>query len=231
MRTAAIQPSAVLRRSCRAFTIMEVMVSLGVSAGIIGALLLSSMSLHQVLHSSQIYSDAYSDQRRVTDYIGRDLRRAVGLAVTDSAGVRTEVAGVPSTVIIVDHATLIVTLPAYYRSDTRNDPNYEAALDVVADAQRLDYGTANGLAPPVEVSFRRAFYAKENCVCFVRREAGKDEVIVRHAETLFVQVSIAASAQSSGIRTWFRSSDLGPAPLVSTHDRLLLRNPPLSYRP
>ena len=101
----------------------------------------------------------------------------------------------------------------------------------MADAQRLDYGTPEGLSPPIEVSFRRAFYGKENCICFVRREAGKDEVIVRHAENLFVQVSIAASAQSSGIKTWFRSSDIGPVPLVSTYDRLLLRNPHLTYRP
>jgi type II secretory pathway pseudopilin PulG len=219
------------RPAIRGFTLAEMMVSLGASVIVIGALLLSAVSLRRALNSNRIYAEAYSDQRRLTDYIGRDLRRAVAVAFTDSDGVRTEVAGTPSTVLIADRATLIVTLPAYYRGNARTDANYEAPLEVVADQQRLDYGTPAGLAPPVEVSFRKIFYGREGCVCFVRQEAGTEEVIVRNAESLFVQVSIAASAQESSIKTWFRSSQLGPAPLVSTYDRLLLRNPPLTYRP
>ena len=210
---------------------MELMVSMTVSTAVIGALLFSSMAMQRSLNSNKIYADAYSDQRRVTDYIGRELRRAVGMAVTDSAGVRTDASGTPATVNISDRASLIVTLPAYYRSDGQDDPNYDTPLDVVADARRLDYGTSAGLSQPVEVSFRKMFYGKENCVCFVRQEAGKDEVIVRHAENLYVQVTIAADGQTGSMKTWFRSQDLGPAPLVSTYDRLLLRNPPLSYRP
>jgi len=220
-----------LRPGISGFTMAEMMVSLGASVIVIGALLLSAVSLRRALNSNRIYAEAYSDQRRLTDYIGRDLRRAVAVAFTDSDGVRTEVAGNPATVLIADRATLIVTLPAYYRSNARTDANYEAPLEVVAKEQRLDYGTPDGLAPPVEVSFRKIFYGREGCVCFVRQEAGAEEVIVRNAESLFVQVSVAASAQESSIKTWFRSSQLGPAPLVSTYDRLLLRNPPLTYRP
>lgn len=222
------RPGRRRRSATGAFTFVEMMISVGASVLVIGALLLSSMSLRRALNSSKVYADAYSDQRRVTDYIGRDLRRAVAVAITDAAGVRTEVAGDPATVLIADRATLILTLPAYYRSNARADAGFETPLDVVANEQRLDYGTPEGLAPPVDVTFRRIFYGRENCFCFVRQEAGTDEVIVRHAESLFVQVSIAASAQESSIKTWFRSSELGPAPLVSTYDRLLLRNPPLS---
>lgn len=227
-------PCGILRRhrhGIRAFTLLEVMVSVGASVIVVGALLLSSMSLQRALHSSKTYADAYSDQRRLTDYIGRDLRRAVAVAITDGDGMRSEAAGVPATVIIGDRATLILTLPAYYRSNMRGDPDYEVPLEVVANEQRLDYGTPEGLAAPVQASFRKIFFGKENCVCFVREEAGTQEVIVRHAENLFVQVTIAAGAQASSIKTWFRSSALGPAPLVSTYDRLLLRNPPLTYRP
>ena len=61
--------------------------SLGLSAAVIGMLLASAMALNRALNSSKIYADAYSDQRRVTDYIARDLRRGIGLAVTDSSGV------------------------------------------------------------------------------------------------------------------------------------------------
>ena len=232
-RLFSTQLSATLRplSATGAFTFMEMMISVAASVIVIGALLLSAMSLRRALNGSKVYADAYSDQRRVTDYIGRDLRRAVAVAMTDSAGIRTEVTGDPATVLVADRSTLILTLPAYYRSNVRADANFETALDVVANEQRLDYGTAEGLAPPVEVSFRKIFYGKENCFCFVRQEAGTTEVIVRHAENLFVQVSLAAGAQESSIKTWFRSSELGPAPLVSTYDRLLLRNPPLSYRP
>ncbi len=219
------------RAGAAGFTMIEMMVSMGVSAAVIGALLISSMAMQRSLNSNKIYADAYSDQRRVTDYIGRELRRAIGMAVTDSAGIRTDATGTPVTVNISDRASFMVTLPAYYRSDGRDDPNYQTPLDVVADATRLDYGTSAGLSQPVVVSFRKMYFSKENCVCFVRQEAGKDEVIVRHAENLYVQVTIAADGQTGSMKTWFRSSTIGPAPLVSTYDRLLLRNPPLSYRP
>ncbi len=215
----------------QAFTVMELVISTALSSAIIAALLLSSMSLQRAMNSSRIYADAYSDQHRVTDYIGRDLRRAVGISMTNPDGIRSEVAGAPANVIIADRATLIITLPAYYRSDTRADAEYEKPLDVVADSQRIDYGTSAGIAPPVEVSYRKIFYGKEGSVCFVRQEAGKDEVVVRRAENLSVQVSLAAEGQDGAIKTWFRSPELGPAPLVSTFDRLLLRNPPLNFRP
>ncbi len=210
---------------------MELMISLGASAAIIGALLLGSVSLNRSLHSSRVYSEAYSDQRRVTDYVSRDLRRAVGLAVTDSSGARLEPNGAPASVLVDGRASLIITIPAYYRSNSRSDSRYDDALEVVADATRLDYGTAAGLAPPVEVTYRKMFFGAEKCVCFVRQEAGVDEVIVRKADNLFVQVDLAADAQSGSIKTWFRSNELGPTPLVSTFDRLLLRNPPLNYKP
>ncbi len=219
------------RGRIRGYTIMELMISLGASAAVVGALLLSSVSLNRALHSSRVYSEAYSDQRRVTDYISRDLRRAVGLAVTDSSGARLGAGDASLSVLVDGRASLILTLPAYYRSNARSDSGYDDPLDVVADATRLDYGTAAGLAPPVEVTYRRMFSAQEKCVCFVRQEAGVDEVIVRKADNLFVQVDLSSDAQSGSIKTWFRSNELGPTPLVSTFDRLLLRNPPLNYKP
>jgi hypothetical protein len=220
-----------LPRQTGGFTLTEVMISMLASVAILAALLLTTISLRRGLHSNETYTGAYSDQRRVTDYIGRDLRRAVGVAYTNEAGERCELTDSATVVNIADRASLIVTLPGYYRSNTRNDNEYDAALEVVGNQERLDYGTAGSLAPTVEVTFRKMFFAKENCVCFVRREADTEEVIVRRADNLFVQVTIEAGAQSSSIKTWFRSRDLGPAPLVTTHDRLLLRNPPLTYRP
>lgn len=215
----------------QAFTLAELMVSMVASALVVGALVVSSMSLRRGLQSNEQYTDAYADQRRVTDYIGRDLRRAVAIATTDDAGQPVEGGSQPFSITIAERASLIVTIPAYYRSNTRTDSNYEVPFDVVDDAQRLDYGTSEGVAPSVTVSFRKMFCAKEGCVCFVRQEASTEEVIVRHAENLSVQVMVEAGAQAATIRTWFRPADRGPKPLVSTHDRLLLRNPPATYQP
>lgn len=225
------RPGRMLPGKGGGFTLMEVMVSTAVTSVVVSAMLIGSMSLHRALHVTETYTGAYSDQRRLTDYISRDIRRAVGVAVTDGAGARSEVAGSPATVNIADRATLILTLPAYYRSDVRTDASYGTALEVVGNEKGLDYGTPDGIAPPVEIAFRKIFCAKEGCVCFVRQEAGKDEVIVRHAENLFVQIAIEAGTQSAAIKTWYRSSQIGPAPLVTTFDRMLLRNPPLTYRP
>ena len=104
-----MQPSAILRPrpATGAFTFMEMMISVAASVIVIGALLVSAISLRRALNSSKVYADAYSDQRRVTDYIGRDLRRAVAVAMTDAAGIRTEVTGDAATVLIADRATLI----------------------------------------------------------------------------------------------------------------------------
>jgi len=42
---------------------------------------------------------------------------------------------------------------------------------------------------------------------------------------------VAQDGQTGAIKTWFRNPTLGPSPLVSTYDRVLLRNPPLKYQP
>jgi hypothetical protein len=217
-----------LRRA--AFSLTEVTVSLSISAVVLGMLMVGAISMRRGLHSNQTYTEAYSDQRRITDYLGRDLRRAVGLAYTDEAGQRVEATS-PASVIISERATLVLTLPGYYRSDDRGRDDYDAPLEVVSGENRLDYGTSEGLAPTVEVVYRKLKVAGEDSVCYVREEGGREEVIIRRAEQLFVQVDVGAKGHSGNIKTWFRSRDLGPAPLVSTHDQLLLRNPPLGYRP
>jgi|GEM_PF-2313523 len=215
----------------RAFTLTEVVVAMGASVIVLGALVMSSISLRRGLESNAKYTHAYSDQRRITDYLGRDLRRAVGMAVIDESGIRHEVGAEPVSVTIADRSAFTVILPAYYRSNERRDAQYDAPLEVVGDSARLDYGTSAGLAPPVEVTFRKIYSGDEKCVCFVREEAGSVEIIVRHAEDLFVQVSVAKDGQTGAIKTWYRSATLGPRPLVSTYDRVLLRNPPLEYQP
>lgn len=135
------------------FTLTEMLVSMGASTIILGGLMLSSLAMQKSLTGSEKYAVAYSDQRRLIDFIGRDLRRSIGVAATDAGGTRATVTA--GTVAISDAATLILTLPGYYRSNVKNSADFDQALDVVGTEARLDYGTATALADPVEVSFRR----------------------------------------------------------------------------
>ena len=103
---------------------------------------------------------------------------------------------------IDERATLILSLPGYYRSNLKESTDFDAPLDVIGTEERLDYGTGETLAPTVEVTFRKVFLAKEGCICFVRQEAGLDEVIVRQADDLSAQVTIRAGAQAGDIKAW-----------------------------
>lgn len=216
------------REPRRAFTLAELMVSLAASAIVVGAMVTSAFSLRRGLHSNEVYAGAYADQRRLTDYIGRDLRRAIAISYTNEAGVTQAMGGEPITVTIADRASLVLTLPAYYRSTIRTE---DAPLEVVTDGDHVDYGSSAGAAAPVEVRFRKVFSGNQGCVCFVRMEAGQEEIVVRNADNLAAQVTVAADAQSAKIQTWFHSTELGPHPLVTTFDHPLLRNAPLTYRP
>lgn len=211
------------------FTLMEMIVAMAASSIILGGLMLSSLAMQKSLTGSEKYAVAYSDQRRLIDFVGRDLRRCIGVAATDGAGVRSTVT--TGAITIADSATLILTLPGYYRSNVKDTADFDQALDVVGTDERLDYGTDTALAEPVEVSFRKVFVPAQNCVCFVRREAGVDDIIVRGGEKLFIEIQVLQGAQTATIKSWFRAPYSRNAPLVTTYDRLLLRNPPLDTPP
>ena len=219
----------ILRSARAGVTLVEVMISMGATMVILGALFLSSLSLQKTLHGSEVYAGSYSDQRRLIDYLGRDLRRAVGVSATDENGQRYQVAADPVT--INERATLIVALPGYYQSDAPGDSRYDQPLAPVPSGASVDYGSASGPAPMVEVSYRKVFTGSEKSVCFVRQEAGTAEVVVRQAESLYAQVTIAADGRSGAIKAWFRAPYSGAGPLVTTFDEFMLRNTPLQRLP
>ena len=219
------------RRKAAAFTLAEVMVSLAASMLVLGGLVASMAALQRSLQGSENLAGAYSDQRRLTDYLGRDIRRAVGVAWTDASGVRASDPTTEIKIQLQDRASLILTLPAYYQSDNRNDATYDAALAVVDGATRVDYGTKDGLGAPVEVTYRKIYFAKEGCVCFVRSEAGVEEAIVRPADPLLAEITLAPGGQTCALRTVYRANTLRAIQPVVTYDQLLLRNPRLDFRP
>lgn len=207
----------------RAFTIAELIISMAASMLIVVALLAGSVSLQRSLHASELYGSSQADQRRLIDYVARDLRRAVAIAATDAAGAPSEVTGGMASV--TERAALLLTLPGYYKSDVPANADFDQPLPVITANDGVSYGTtATGPAPGVAVSYRKVFVAEEGCVCFVRQEADAQHIIVRGADELALRITIGPDGKSAVIEAWFRAPSSGARPLVSTCDQVMLRN-------
>lgn len=207
------------------FTMAEMMIAMAGSVIIIGALLYSSMGLQKAFHSSEVYAAAQADQRRLLDYLTRDLRRAVGVATTTqlaAVGAGTKVGTDP--VMLDNGLALLLSLPGYYKSNTPANPDFDEVLPIVIDNHRADYGTSDGAAPAVSVLFRKAFIAEEGCVCFVRQEGDAQTIIVRKAEDLATRITISPDGTSCLVEVWFTSPFGSTRPLIAAHDQIMLRN-------
>lgn len=211
-------------RRSSGFTIAEMMISMAGSAIIIGALMFASVGLQRAFRASEVYAAAQADQRRLLDYLTRDLRRAVAIATVTSinGSAPTKVGTAPVT--LQDETGLFLTLPGYYKGNTPETADFDEPLPVVVADRRADYGTPSGIAPGVPVIFRKVFIAEEGCVCFVRQEAEAQEVIVRRAEDLSTRVTLSPDGTSCLVEVWFTSSFGSARPLVAAHDQIMLRN-------
>ena len=211
------------RAPSEGFTIAELMISMAAGMMILGALLAGSMGLQRSMHASELYGSSQSDQRRLIDYVARDLRRAVAIGATDAAGAPVALAS--GSVGVAERATLLLTLPGYYKSDVPGNGDFDQPLPVIAADDGVSYGTtAAGPAAGVAVSYRKMFLAEEGSVCFIRQEADARHIIVRGAEELALRITIAADGKSAVIEASFRAPLSAARPLVSTSDQVLLRN-------
>ena len=209
-------------RGSQGFTLAEVMISVTASIIIIAALVVGCMGLQRALHNSEQFATAQSDQRRLIDYIGRDLRRAVSISTVDEGSTSALIAG--QAIPVSAESSLVMTLPGYYQSNTPSTEGFDQALPVVTTGAGVDYGTKTGVAPGVPVCFRKSWVANERSVCFVREEAGATTVVVRKAERLYADVEMAADGKSCVVRVWFDSPYSKAKRIVSTYDQVLLRN-------
>ncbi|MEQ1861518.1 MAG: prepilin-type N-terminal cleavage/methylation domain-containing protein [Chthoniobacteraceae bacterium] len=204
------------------FTLTEMIVSLAASVILIAGLLLGAVGLQRTLHDNETFATSYADQRRVIDVVSRDLRRAIGLSIIDSGGVSSPFTS--GLVAVGDGTALVFALPAYYQSNVPTDPTYDKPLVAVTTGERLSYGDVGGVKPEVPVQFSKEFVAAANCVCFVRKEADHSAIVVRDAAELFLKVTMAADGRSCVVEAWFRSQARGVKPVISTYDRVMLRN-------
>jgi hypothetical protein len=211
---------------CAGISLAEILICMGMMSIILGCLLSSSLALQKTMQNAERYAGYYSDQHRLMDFVGRDLRRAVELSATDAEGVEQPVAG--PAIQIEQRGTLTVTLPGYYQSDVPSDAGFDAALPVVPVDPHVDYGTPGGPAKPVKVTFRKIFVAAESSVCFVREEAADRRVIVRKADNLHVQVTVSEDGRTAVVKAWYLAQFSRAGAIVSTYDTLMLRNNPLA---
>jgi type II secretory pathway pseudopilin PulG len=205
------------------FTLAEVMIAMTGSIVVIGALLTGSISLQQSFRASESYASSQADERRLIDYLARDLRRAIGLGVEVNGGPLIKVSAGP--VRLVEGTAFVVTLPAYYRSNNPSEATYDEALPVIASGDRVAYGTpASGPSPAFRVYFRKLFMPDEKTVCFVRDEGDTRQVIVRDAATLQLAIEVATGGESCALEAEFLSTFSRRRPAVSVFDKVMLRN-------
>ena len=205
-----------------AFTLAELLVAILASVILIGALFVGSIALQKTSCNSERFSTDQSNQRLLMDYVGRDLRRAVGIGTRFNGGISTRLTA--GSAVIENRTDLVITLPAYYKSNTPTSATYDQPLPVIASGDHIAYGSAAGPAPNITVLFRKITVAEEGCICFVREEAGSKEVLVRQADDLHIRITIAPDGQSGGIAAWFRSSFSRDRPTITVSDQLMLRN-------
>ena len=211
-------------RRAAAFTLAELLIAMVGTSIIIGALLLSSVSLQKAFRASELYAASQADQRRLIDYLARDLRRAVGIATSANINGSAAVKVGTAPVSVDERTALILSLPGYYKSNVPANEDFDEPMPVMVSGRRADYASTTFPAPGVPVIFRKVYIAEEKGVCFVRQEAEAQEIIVRRAETLRTQVTFAADGTSCGIEVWFDSPFGRTKPLVAAYDQIMLRN-------
>jgi Tfp pilus assembly protein PilW len=204
------------------FTLAEVLIATVGSVIIVGALLAGSIGLQKSFHASETYAESQADERRLVDYVGRDLRRSIGIAVLGSSGIAVKLSA--SAMQIDGESALVVTLPAYYKSNAAEDAEYDQSLPIIAAGDRVTYGTTAGPASAFSVAFRKLFLAGEKCVCFVREEDGARQIIVRHAEDLQLTVTVASDGESCSLAAQFASTFSNRRAPVAVYDEVMLRN-------
>jgi hypothetical protein len=202
-------------------------ISMAASVIIIGGLLLSGMTLQKSLHGSEVYAGAYSDQRRVIDYVGRDLRRAIGISATDPSGAAYSLRG--QSVEIVDRATLSIFVPGYYQSNAPTAADYDHPLPVIITEKGPMYAptpTSTSSAAPLQIVYRKVFLSAAQAVCFSRQEGtAPEEIIVRNAQDLHARLTLDEHGRSAVVNAWFLSPYSGQTkPVVSSYDEVMLRN-------
>jgi Tfp pilus assembly protein PilW len=137
-------------RGRMAFTLIEALIGALISGLLLAALAAGSIALIKSYNASEDYSNAQTDQLRVLDYISRDVRRALTVAVT------------------ANPPKLTLTVPDQYAAANPDRTFRAPTMTNQGPVLTATYGTA-----PVTVSY---YVANSN---FVRDENGVVNIIAQ----------------------------------------------------
>jgi hypothetical protein len=206
-----------------AFTMLEVVIATMGSVIILGALMAASIGMQKSFGASERYADTQTEERRLIDYIARDLRRAVAVSKREPGGNFERYAG--GTFEMVEGGELQLKLPAYYRSNAPMNADFDKALPVVGIGNgRVDYGTASGAAPPVLIAYRKVFHPEDGTLCYVRDEDSVREVVVRSAGALSLTLTSPNDSANIRLSASFRADFSRTGGIVSVYDEVMIRN-------
>jgi hypothetical protein len=103
---------------CRAFTLVETMLSVGCASFILAAVVAAGVCLQKSFAAVEGYSNSEGSQLRVLDYIAMDCRRALTVSVVNN--------------------TLTLTLPVYYDANNNYTP-----IAPTLSGSALSYGSGS----------------------------------------------------------------------------------------
>lgn len=211
----------IRRRSVRhAFTLSEMLVAMGASVVIVGGLIVGSVRVQRAVFEADQRVTSYSNQRRVIDYVSREIRRAIAIRAVDASGAKA----VPGKCVTIDDATTLeVTLPGYYASEQPQSPKYDQPLSVYHYQAGPSYGTPDHAADQVTVTFARK-QMPDGRHCFVRQEDGQEAVIAANAEDLTLRLYFSDDGQRCDLEAvqWRDQGGLRRSTLA--YDQAMLRN-------
>jgi Tfp pilus assembly protein PilW len=175
--------------SVRAFTLVEMLMTLASSSIVMAAVLVGGVALQRSFAAVEGYSIAEGDQLRVEDYIAMDCRRALTASVDANN-------------------TLTLTIPNYY--DANNDkPKWSNAHSVAPTF------TSNGAIQYGAGTTIIKYYAL--ATNFVREVNGTPNVIARNVSSFTVSPQDLTSSVSCSITFSPAFTSLpGPGPVAGT---------------
>lgn len=141
-----------LPKESRAFTLVEIIVSMGVLGFLLAAVVATWTSLFSASADVTVFAERQSDQSRALDYLKRDLRRALTVQVYNEGSL---VMGTGSS-----GNKLVLTVPDYY-SDTEEEDNPFAAKAPNTPTYEDDKITYGATLTVEYYAFGGAIYRKE----------------------------------------------------------------------
>jgi hypothetical protein len=223
-------------------TLVEMMMTSGVSSILMGGFLSASMALQRSFQAAGSFSHGHSTQMRLIDYVAQDLRRASKVS-TYSVETRelTKFASPPPAgfMTVTETSYLVLTLPGFYASEDEASPLYGRVNPLISVGQGngvvwgVTYGSdAANPAPESVVRYEQVSNA-DGTKSFIRGQGTAEQmaagtapaqVVADRAEDIYLNVT-ADTPKSFLIELWFEIQRGTGRVDIKSSDQVMIRNP------